>query len=214
MVSDSSTVSNNMVSTDVGNLNLTKGADYDASVTATNNIGTSEPVTGTLSVPSEFVLTLWLSLCQFVVVLSSTYCINLPTDPPNPTAPPSELSPFNITTWCAGVRLNLADPDDVSDVSVLLNTSSDGSYEMVSAGNLTRSGDILYIMGLQAGTVYAASITVSNIFGTVTQHTTLRPLLGTYVYNYWYNECTQTHSVCLFVSTSLQEDPPIQLDPQ
>ena len=103
------------------------------------------------------------------------------TDPPNITAPPSELSPSNITTCCAGVRLNLADPDDVSDVSVLLNTSSDGSYEMVSAGNLTRSGDTLYIMGLQAGTVYTASITVSNIFGSTKQQTTLKPLLGTCV---------------------------------
>ena len=55
MVSDSSTVSNNMVSIDVGNLTLTKGTDYDVSVTATNSIGTSEPVTGTLSVPSECV---------------------------------------------------------------------------------------------------------------------------------------------------------------
>ena len=110
-------------------------------------------------------------------------CLYLPllTDPPNITAPPSELSPSNITTCCAGVRLNLADPDDVSDVSVLLNTSSDGSYEMISAGNLTRSGDILYIMGLQAGTVYTASITVSNIFGSTTQQTTLKSLLGTCV---------------------------------
>ena len=113
-------------------------------------------------------------------------------DPPNITAPPSELSPSNITTCCAGVRLNLGDPDDVSDVSVLLNTSSDGSYEMVSAGNLTRSGDILYIMGLQAGTVYSASITVSNIFGSTMQQTTLRPLLGTYV-----QLLTQIHFVYL-----------------
>ena len=50
MVSDSSTVSNNMVSIDVGNLNLTKGTDYEVSVTATNSIGKSEPVTGTLHV--------------------------------------------------------------------------------------------------------------------------------------------------------------------
>ena len=100
------------------------------------------------------------------------------TDPPHITAPLSDLSPSNIATCGAGVRLNLADPDDISDVSVLLNTSSDGSYEMVSAGNLTRSGDILYIMGLQAGTVYTASITVSNIFGSTTQQTTLKPLLG------------------------------------
>ena len=39
----------------VNALNLTKGTDYDFSVTATNSIGTSEPVTGTLSVPSECV---------------------------------------------------------------------------------------------------------------------------------------------------------------
>ena len=43
------------VSIDVGNMTLTKGTDYDVSVTATNSIGTSEPVTGTLSVPSECV---------------------------------------------------------------------------------------------------------------------------------------------------------------
>ena len=54
-VLDNSTVSNNMVSIDVGNLNLTKGTDYEVSVTATNSIGTSEPVTETLSVPSECV---------------------------------------------------------------------------------------------------------------------------------------------------------------
>ena len=147
-----------------------------------------------------------------MVVLITTYYINLPTDPPNITAPPSELSPSNITTCCAGVRLNLADPDDVSDVSVLLNTSSDGSYEMVSAGNLTRSGDILYIMGLQAGTVYTASITVSNIIGSTTQQTTLKPLLGmcnaiSTVENMY--KCT----ISLFVSSSLQVVPPTQLDP-
>ena len=68
MVSDSSTVSNNMVSIDVGNLNLTKGTDYDVSVTATNSIGTSEPVTGTLSVPSECVDTV-------VVIVSVCGCL-------------------------------------------------------------------------------------------------------------------------------------------
>ena len=67
MVSDSSTVSNNMVSIEVGNLNLTKGTDYDVSVTATNSIGTSEPVTGTLSVPSECVpvaVVMIVTLCR------------------------------------------------------------------------------------------------------------------------------------------------------
>ena len=125
-----------------------------------------------------------VSVCQYEIqgaqVFLSVHMAPF-ADAPNPTAPPSELSPSDITTCCAGVRLNLADPDDVSDVSVLLNTSSDGSYEMVSAGNLTRSGDILYIMGLQAGTVYTANITVSNIFGSTTQQTTLKPLLGTCV---------------------------------
>ena len=48
-------VSNDMISIDVGNLTLSRVTDYDVSVTATNSIGTSEPVTGTLSVPSECV---------------------------------------------------------------------------------------------------------------------------------------------------------------
>ena len=43
------------VSIIVGSMTLTKGTDYNVSVTATNSIGTSEPVTGTLSVPSECV---------------------------------------------------------------------------------------------------------------------------------------------------------------
>ena len=157
-----------------------------------------------------------VSVCQYEIqgaqVVLSVH-VAPSTDPPNITAPPSELSPSNITTCCAGVRLNLADPDDVSDVSVLLNTSSDGSYEMVSAGNLTHSGDILYIMGLQAGNVYSANITVSNIFGTTTQQTTLKPVLGmpktssTGVNIY---KCI----ISLFVSSSLQADPPTQLGPQ
>ena len=44
------------VSIVVGNMTLTKGTDYDVSITATNSIGTSEPITGTLSVPSECAL--------------------------------------------------------------------------------------------------------------------------------------------------------------
>ena len=98
MVSDSSTVSNNMVSIDVGNLNLTKGTDYDVSVTATNSIGTSEPVTGTLSVPSEFVLTLWLSLCQFVVVLITTYLLSSPHPQILPTSQHLLLSSLHPTS--------------------------------------------------------------------------------------------------------------------
>ena len=43
-----------MITIVIDGLDLTKGTDYDVSVTATNSIGTSEPVTGTLSVPSEW----------------------------------------------------------------------------------------------------------------------------------------------------------------
>ena len=44
-----------MITIVIDGLNLTKGTDYNVSVTATNSIGRSEPVTGTLSVPSECV---------------------------------------------------------------------------------------------------------------------------------------------------------------
>ena len=53
-----------------------------------------------------------------------------------------------------------------------------GPYEMVRSGDINLSGDILYISGLQAGTVYTANITVSNIFGSATQQTTLKPILS------------------------------------
>ena len=56
-----------MVTIIVNGLNLTKGTDYNISVTATNSIGTSEPVTGTLSVPSECVpvpVVLIVTLCR------------------------------------------------------------------------------------------------------------------------------------------------------
>ena len=103
------------------------------------------------------------------------------TDPPNITAPPTELLPVNIPTCCAGVKLNLADPDDVSEVKVQLNTTG-GSYEMISTSNLTLNGDNLFIMRLQAGTVYTANITISNIFGFLWQTVTLKPLLGNGMY--------------------------------
>ena len=65
----------------------------------------------------------------------------------------------------------------MTDVRVSLSVSG-GPYEMVRSGDINLTGDILYISGLQAGTVYTASITVSNIFGSTEQQTTLRPLLG------------------------------------
>ena len=39
----------------VNGLNLTEGKDHKVSVTATNSIGTSQPVTGILSLAGEFV---------------------------------------------------------------------------------------------------------------------------------------------------------------
>ena len=63
-----------MITIVIDGLDLTKGTDYDASVTATNSIGTSEPVTGTLSVPSEFVPVLMVLI---VTLCPSTY-LHLP----------------------------------------------------------------------------------------------------------------------------------------
>ena len=55
------------VSLVVDGLSLTKGTDYSVSVTATNSIGESEPVMGTLSVPSECV-SLFM-LCVFMTTI-------------------------------------------------------------------------------------------------------------------------------------------------
>ena len=75
------------------------------------------------------------------------------------------------------MKLNLARPQDVSDVRVSLSVSG-GPYEMVKSGDLILTEDILYISGRQAGSVYTANITVSNIFGSTEQQTTLKPILG------------------------------------
>ena len=87
-------------------------------------------------------------------------------------APPLELDPTNIPVCCAGVQLNLANPDDVTDVSVLVEGTLHPSSQVV------RDGNSLYIMGLQAGTVYSLNITLFNIFGVVWFNTTVKPLLG------------------------------------
>ena len=92
--------------------------------------------------------------------------------PPNVTAPPTELSTTNIPVCCAGVQLNLANPDNPIDVSVLVNGTPHPPNQV------TRNGSFLYIMGLQAGTEYSLNITLSNIFGTVWVNTTVKPLLG------------------------------------
>ena len=107
--------------------------------------------------------------------------------PPSTTAPPTELSTTNIPVCCAGVQLNLANPDNPIDVRVLV----DGTLH--PPNQVTRNGSFLYIMGLQAGTEYSLNITLSNIFGTVWVNTTVRPLLG---------ELVLTFSFCLWVYLS------------
>ena len=92
--------------------------------------------------------------------------------PPNVTALPCEVDSANIPVCCAGVQLNLANPDDPIDVSVLV----DGIPH--PPNQVTRNGSFFYIMGLQASTEYSLNITLTNIFGTVWVITTVRPLLG------------------------------------
>ena len=95
--------------------------------------------------------------------------------PPDITAPPTELRIANIPVCCAGVQLNLANPDKPDnpiDVGVLVDNTPHPPNQV------TRNGSFLYIMGLQAGTEYSLNITLSNIFGTVWVNTTVKPLLG------------------------------------
>ena len=99
-----------------------------------------------------------------------------PLVPPNVTAPPTELSTTNIPVCCAGVQLNLANPDNLLDVRVLVDRT------LHPPNLVTRNGSFLYIMGLQAGTEYSLNITLSNVLGTVWVNTTVRPLLGELVW--------------------------------
>ena len=73
---------------------------------------------------------------------------------------------------CGGVQLNLANPDNPIDVTVFVNDT------LHPANQVVRNGSFLYIMGLQAGTEYSLRIGLSNVFGTVWNSTTVRPLLG------------------------------------
>jgi len=91
---------------------------------------------------------------------------------PGITALPREVDSANIPMCCAGVQLNLANPDNPLDVRVLVNGTPHPPNQV------TRNGSFLYIMGLQAGTEYSLNITLSNIFGTVWVNTTVKPLLG------------------------------------
>ena len=92
--------------------------------------------------------------------------------PPTVTAPPTELTSTDIPVCCGGVQLNLANPDNPIDVTVLV----DGTLHL--ANQVVRDRDFLYIMGLQAGTEYSLNITLTNILGTIWINTSIRPLLG------------------------------------
>ena len=168
--------------------NFTKGETHTVRVFVTNSVGTSNPQSALVIVPGESYnstpqgnMLLSHSMLIFIIlhhIPAFSLHSNNPLVPPNVTAPPTELSTTNIPVCCAGVQLNLANPDDPIDVSVL-----DGTPRTPHPPNqVTRNGSFLYIMGLQAGTEYSLNITLSNIFGTVWVNTAVRPLLGELVY--------------------------------
>ena len=116
---------------------------------------------------------LYITVGSFVAFVYSMFLSLSCVAHPSTTAPPTEVSTTNIPVCCAGVQLNLANPDDLSlQVQVLV----DGTPHPLNQFN--RSGSFLYITGLQAGTKYSLNITMSNMFGTVWVYTTVRPLLG------------------------------------
>ena len=162
--------------------NFTKGETHTVKVFLTNSVGTSNPRSTLLIVPGES----YNSTPQCYMLLSRSTLIfiilhhmpafslhsNNPLVPPNVTAPPTELRIANIPVCCAGVQLNLANPDNPLDVSVLV----DGNPR--PPNQVTRNGSFLYIMRLQAGTEYSLRIALTNIFGIEWVDTTVRPLLG------------------------------------
>ena len=159
--------------------NFTKGETHTVRVFVTNSVGTSNPRSTLLIVPGES----YNSTPQCYMLLSHSMLIlhhmpafslhsNNPLVPPNITDPPTELSTTNIPVCCAGVQLNLANPDNPIDVSVLVDSTPHPPNQV------TRNGSFLYIMGLQAGTEYSLNITLYNIFGIEWINTTVRPLLG------------------------------------
>ena len=79
---------------------------------------------------------------------------------------------------CGGVQLNLANPDNQIEVTVFVNDT------LHPASQVVRNGSFLYIMGLQAGTEYSLRIGLSNVFGTVWNSTTVRPLLGEVIHDF------------------------------
>ena len=159
--------------------NFTKGENHTVRVFVTNSVGTSNPLPTLLRVPCELPNVLCNVLYNKMLPFFNTHArlsLSLPSNnppaPPNITTPPTELDPANIPVCCAGVQLNLANPEDPIDVRVLV----DGTLH--PANQVVREGSFLYIMGLQAGTEYSLNITLSNIFGILWVNTTVRPLLG------------------------------------
>ena len=84
---------------------------------------------------------------------------------------PTSLDPSAIQTCCAGVKLNLEDPDDPT---LVVRVYRNG----VLHPNTSREGDNLFIPGLQAGREYTFSISVKNVFGTSEHDVTVTPLFG------------------------------------
>ena len=112
-----------------------------------------------------------MHICHNQLLTFSALSLNLPV-PPSVTIPPTELNTTDIPVCCAGVQLNLANPDNPIHISVFV----DGTLH--PGDQVERDRDSLYIMGLQAGTEYSLNIALSNIFGTLWFNTTVRPLLG------------------------------------
>ena len=108
---------------------------------------------------------------------------------------PVAVTSDETTTWCcAGVRVFLTDPSDPTLVFTA-QVSTEGSP--FTARNVTREGDVVYVQGLQAGTLYNIRLTAWNNFGSVTKEVSTTPVIGeihigraSHVFVVWF--CTLT----------------------
>ena len=92
---------------------------------------------------------------------------------PNITSPPTPLELSVISTCCAGVKLNLVDPNGVRNhFRVKVYRSG------VLHPSTSHEGDYLTISGLQAGREYSFRVSVVNSIGMSEANVTLTPLLG------------------------------------
>ena len=97
---------------------------------------------------------------------------------------PVAVTPDETTTrCCAGVRVFLEHPSDPTLVFTA-QVSTEGSP--FSARPVTREGDVVYVLGLQAGTLYNIRLTGRNQFGRVMANVTTTPLIGEPLYTYMY----------------------------